>query len=272
MWKWETGDEMPKGVFVLVHGAGEYHARYEWFINQLNQAGYHVVMGDLPGQGLTEGPRGHIEAFDQYTVQVSLWLEEARTYKLPVVLFGHSMGGLIAVRTMLRLASKQRPDLLLLSSPCFALFQAPGLPKKVLSKVLNPFLPKLMFPSNLEPGSGTRDEWMRRRDQNDDLLVKYVSVRWYRELAEAMDTVHAEISRMPNMPVFISQAGDDRIVDKTAVRKWFNELDIDTKYYKEWPGLYHEVLNEPEKHQVLMHMLGFTAMHLSRARYGGHVT
>lgn len=269
MWKWETTNAYPKGVFVLVHGAGEYHARYMWVIEQLNFEGYHVVMGDLPGQGVTEGPRGHVEAFDQYTVQVSLWLEEARTYELPVILFGHSMGGLIAVRTMLRLAAEQLPDLLLLSSPCFALYKPPGLPKKVLSKVLNPFLPKLMFPSNLEPGSGTRDEWMRRRDEGDDLLVKYVSVRWYRELQTAMNTVHAEISRMPNIPIFISQGGEDLIVDKTAVRTWFNNLNTDTKYYKEWPGLYHEVLNEPEKHEVLLHLLGFTAMHLPSVAVGG---
>ena len=264
MWKWETGVDEAKGVFVIVHGAGEYHGRYGWIIRQLNEGGYHVVMGDLPGQGTTEGPPGHIEAFDQYTSKVSLWLAEAREYGLPVILLGHSMGGLISVRTLLRLAEEQYPDVLLLSSPCFSLYNEPPRTKRFLSKVLNPFFPKLMFPTNLKPGSGTRDAWMRRRDEGDKRLVKYVSIRWYRELSEAIRTVHNEISSMPDIPLFISQGGEDLIVDKTAVRRWFDNVQVHTKYYKEWKGLYHEVLNEPEKDDVLMHMLGFVAMHTSK--------
>jgi len=64
MWKWEADGEA-KAVIVMVHGELEHHGRYGWLIEQWRLAGFHVIMGDLPGQGLTSRVnRGHIESFD----------------------------------------------------------------------------------------------------------------------------------------------------------------------------------------------------------------
>ena len=52
MWKWET-EKAPKGIVVIVHNILEHHGRYAWFITHLRRDGYHVIMGDLPGQGQT---------------------------------------------------------------------------------------------------------------------------------------------------------------------------------------------------------------------------
>lgn len=58
MHKWEAVN--PKGVIVMVHGAAEHHGRYRWLIEMWRSVGMHVIMGDLPGQGLTTRRRGHI--------------------------------------------------------------------------------------------------------------------------------------------------------------------------------------------------------------------
>ncbi|MFA9559103.1 alpha/beta fold hydrolase [Evansella sp. AB-rgal1] len=261
MWKWEA--TKPKGVFVIVHGAGEYHVRYKWVIKKLNQLNYHVIMGDLPGQGTTEGPRGHITSFQDYITVVNTWLKEARKYDLPIILLGHSMGGLISINTLLTMDEEELPNVVVLSSPCLGLVNDPGFSKKALTKTLNVVSPSLRFPSGLAPGSGTRDEVMRKRDLGDNRLIKHVSVRWYRELVKAMKNAHNRVGDFPDIPLLVTQGGNDLIVNKENVTPWFNQLPIHDKYYKEWDGLYHEVLNEPEKNKVLAHLLAFVTIQLT---------
>src|SRR5690625_2767317 len=79
MWKWEVAE--PRGVVVMVHGAGEHHARYGWLCENWNKHGFEVIMGDLPGQGKSQGKRGHIQSFNQYIDAVEEWLNEARIRK-----------------------------------------------------------------------------------------------------------------------------------------------------------------------------------------------
>ncbi|WP_096436282.1 alpha/beta fold hydrolase [Alteribacter populi] len=262
MWKWEVQNQPAKGVFVIVHGAGEYHVRYEWVVRQLNEHGYHVIMGDLPGQGTTTGRRGHVNQFTDYFEAVTPWLEEAQSYNLPVVQLGHSMGGLISILIQQVVKPSLKPDLLLLSSPCLGLSNTPPMYKRVISKSLNRLWPTVSLPSGLEPGSGTRDERMRARDRKDEQLVKNVSVRYYAELTRAIKKAHDSVAVFPNLPLFVMQGGDDRIVDKKEVKRWFNSLDIEDKSYREWPSFFHEVLNDPGKEDVFLHMLAFVTTRL----------
>lgn len=260
MYTRETTVNKPKGVFVIVHGAGEYHVRYDWTIKKLNQFGYHVIIGDLPGQGLTEGLHGHVNSFSDYKKVVKKWIVSAKAYKLPVYLLAHSMGGLISIHLLMEQKEQYFPDIVILSSPCLGLVNKPSRAKEVLSYVLNVTMPRLRFPSNVPRGAGTKDEWMRKRDLEDTNLVRKVSVRWYRELNQAMERALHEADRFPNLPLYVMQAGNDLIVDKACVKAWFNRLDITNKYYKEYAGLYHEVLNEPEKNEVLADLLGFVTL------------
>lgn len=261
MWKWEAKGEA-KATVVLVHGAGEYHARYEWVIARFQELGYHVIMGDLPGQGTTEGPRGHVTSFQEYIHKVKEWLKKAEHMELPVILFGHSMGGLIAATALRSLSEQERPDIAVFSSPCFGLVKQQPLHKRAAVTVLNKLAPQTMFPNGLESGTGTRDPVMRERDAGDKLLIKRVSARWYKELLKAIRKAQAGTAEMPNIPIYVMQGGEDKIVDKHAVKEWFNKLSVDEKHYKEWPGLYHEVINEPEREEVLAHLTGFIATQL----------
>lgn len=261
MWKWEA-EGQAKATVVLVHGAGEYHVRYEWLTAQLQQLGFQVIMGDLPGQGTTEGPRGHVDSFQEYILTVTAWIRKAKALGLPVILFGHSMGGLISSATLRNLPEEELPDMTVLSSPCFGLTKKQPLHKRAAVNVLNKVAPRTMFPNGLESGTGTRHPVMRERDAGDTLLIKRVSARWYKELLKAMNEAHQKVEEMPDIPIYVMQGGEDKIVDKQAVREWFNKLTVNEKFYKEWPGLYHEVMNEPERDEVLAHMAGFITAQL----------
>ncbi|WP_100331903.1 alpha/beta fold hydrolase [Bacillus xiapuensis] len=266
MWKWET-EQQPKGVIVIIHGAMEHHGRYGWLIEMWREAGFHVVMGDLPGQGMTSrAKRGHISSFNEYLTEVRDWVEAAFQFDLPVFLLGHSMGGLIAIR----LLQEQSFELagVILSSPCLGLLQTPPKLMDMVSHGLNSLAPSFKFSSGITVEMATRNQEVIEADKEDVLYINKVSVRWYRELNQAIKLAALKAASFPDVPLLVMQAGEDLIVDKKTVRKWFHQLDLSEMLYKEWAGLYHEVFNEPEREDVFEYAKTFVE---NRLRLLGYV-
>jgi lysophospholipase len=255
MWVWKTKVENPRGVIVMVHGAGEHHGRYEWLRKRFLSQGFHIVAGDLPGQGENPRKRGHIDSFDEMIEAVSKWIDTAKAFHSPILIFGHSLGGLTVIRTLEEIQFK--PRAILLSSPCLGLFFPPPQWLVKMVKPLNTWAPSFRLTVKKSTGNSlaTRNKDVLVRDASDPLMVKKVSIRWYFELEKAMNQAFKKADDFPDVPLFIFQAGSDKIVDKHAVKRWFEGLPIQRKYYKEWPGLYHEVFNEPERERIFQYAL-----------------
>jgi len=265
MWKWEA-EGAAKAVIVIIHGAMEHHGRYKWLVQMWRSSGYHVVMGDLPGQGITSrASRGHIDSFDEYLDEVKIWIEAAYEYSLPVFLLGHSMGGLVAIR----LLQEEEWDIagVILSSPCLGLKKQPPKMMKAISPGLNIVFPTYKVDSGLSPDLVTRNPEVRESDLNDSLYVTKISVRWYSELTQSMKDAFEEIGDLQDVPLLLMQGGDDQVVDKKMVREWFNYTLQSEKQFKEWPNLYHEIFNEPEREDVFNYALGFVETRLKILGY-----
>lgn len=243
------------GVVVIVHGAFEHAGRYDEIASLFQQQGLHVVYGDLPGQGKSTRRRGHIDRFDQYIDTVSFWLEEAAKFRLPIFLLGHSMGGLIAIRTM----EEKHPDIqgVILSSPGLGILNEPRKSVKLVSRVLDAVYPKYKVEAPIVTEKVTRNEQVIEADEGDSLILEKVSVRWYWEFVRAINLAFKRLSDFPDVPTLVVQAGEDMMVDIKETKRWFNQLDISEKSYKEWANLYHEILNEPERDSVLRHIVVF---------------
>ncbi|ARK31789.1 alpha/beta hydrolase [Halalkalibacter krulwichiae] len=254
MWKWEVAD--PRGIVVVVHGAGEHHGRYKWLAERWNEHGFDVVMGDLPGQGKTRGKRGHIQSFNQYLDTVCDWVEEARQKGLPIILVGHSMGGLVVIRTLME-RNAALIMAVILSSPCLGLSQPPAKSKDLAAKMIHRIVPTMSQNSGIRSELVTRNEEIRELYLKDELRVTKVSARWYQELTKAMRLAMRYPEKFPNIPLLVLQAGEDHLVDKFEVRTWFDHVSTTEKFYKEWDGLYHEVFNEPEREDVFRYAVGF---------------
>ncbi|MEH7355493.1 alpha/beta hydrolase [Neobacillus drentensis] len=265
MWKWEAEGEA-KAVIVIVHGAMEHHRRYGWLIEMWRLSGFHVIMGDLPGQGMTtRASRGHIDSFDEYIIEVKDWVQAAYRYELPVFLIGHSMGGLISIR----LLQEERLNIagVILSSPCLGLIHTPSKLLDTMSHLFNVVYPSLRMNSGLTVSMATRNEDVREADTNDTLYVTKVSVRWYRELADAIKQAFLNLEKIQDIPMLVMQGGDDKIVNKKTVKEWFNHVPLSEKRYKEWPNCYHEIFNEPEREEVFEYAKDFVNSQLKAIGY-----
>src|SRR5918912_4076852 len=119
--RWPTDD--PKRLVVLVHGYGEHIGRYAQVADALAARGSTVIGPDHVGHGRSAGERAVVESFEPVVDDLHA-VGQAERGNLPVVMVGHSMGGLIAIRY----AQRHREDLasLVLSGPAVRL--SPGLP------------------------------------------------------------------------------------------------------------------------------------------------
>ena len=178
MWKWEAEGEA-KAVVVIVHGAFEHHRRYGWLIEMWRLSGFHVIMGDLPGQGMTtRANRGHIDSFEEYIYEVKDWIQAAYGFGTgPVFLLGHSYGGIN--RNPIITGGKVEYCWGDLITPCLGLRKGPSKLLDLLSIPLNLLMPSIRFNSGVTVQMATRNDEVRVADSNDTLYVTRVSIRWY---------------------------------------------------------------------------------------------
>ena len=175
------------------------------------------------------------------------------------------MGGLIAIR----LLQEERLNLagVVLSSPCLGLVNTPPRSVRIMSSILNVIVPSYRMNSGLTVQMATRNEEVREVDSNDTLYVTKVSVRWYQELNQAIKLAFENIDQIQDIPFLVMQGGEDKIVNKTMVKNWFNNVPLSEKRFKEWPKCYHEIFNEPEREEVFEYAKDFFISQLKAIGY-----
>ncbi|MCA0984469.1 alpha/beta hydrolase [Halobacillus yeomjeoni] len=248
---------------IIVHGAFEHSGRYDDLASQFHKDGFDVIYDDLPGQGRSPGKKGHIKSFHEYIETIQKWIEKADPDK-PVFLLGHSMGGIAVIRTMQKV--KPRVEGVILSSPAAGILNGAEKPMEIASYILNRLSPRLRVKASLQPNLITRNEKVILKDEDDDLILDKVSIRWYREFKQGIKEAFRHTDQFPDVPLLVMQAGDDRIVDVSKTKEWFHKIDLTEKSYKQWPGLYHEIFNEPEWPMVYEYSLNFMQLQLKKTK------
>src|SRR5262245_52488088 len=91
-------DRQPRGVVVIVHGFNSHSGYYTWVAEQLASKGLAAYALDLPGRGKSDGERFYVGRFADYVNDVTIFVKNVKTREpgLPVFMFGHSAGGVIA--------------------------------------------------------------------------------------------------------------------------------------------------------------------------------
>ena len=251
----------PKAAIVLVHGYAEHSGRYEHMAQRFTDAGYDVYTFDLRGHGRSEGtPRVYVRDMAEHTGDVErflTWVRE-RTSGLPLFLLGHSMGGAISARLLVD--GDHDLNGAILSAPAVRRAGVFGRPVEALFVFMAGLVPRWHFPK-LDDAKVSRDPEVVERYNNDPLI--------YREgmpLGTALAIVQSaryvdKHAANIELPLFIGHGTDDALVNFIASERLHDRVGSKDKTLKLYPDLYHEILNEPERDQVMQDMLDWLDAH-----------
>ena len=244
-----------RAVVLIVHGLGEHSGRYEHVARHLVGLGYACYALDYRGHGRSAGLRAHVHRFDEYLGDVAAMRAHlhAAHPRSPLVLLGHSQGGLIVLLSTLTAPAGLAA--VVASSPFLGIHPAsrPSAALAVAARFLSRTLPKLRLDSGLNTKFLSRDPEVVAAYEADPLVTSKVSARWFTELNAAHARVLA-LAPTLTVPALVMQSGAGRLVDPAASRRWAGAAPKGLVEYVEWEGFYHEMLNEPEKAQVLAHV------------------
>ncbi len=251
---WATSES--ERVLVLVHGLSEHSERYDSVGRWLAERGFSVHALDLRGHGDSEGPRKHTPSFDAYLDDLERFLALVRKEEpdAPLVLLGHSMGGLIVAA----LLAWRKPEVeaAVLSGP--ALLPAPRVGRLAfaLGRLLARVLPRLRVSARIDPAGLSRDPAVQAAYMGDPRINEPVSLRLVAEMVRAARLVRAS-ARSIKVPILIVHGEADPLCRVEGSRDFHAELESEGCEIRTYPGLRHEVLNEPEREQVLEDIHGW---------------
>jgi alpha-beta hydrolase superfamily lysophospholipase len=234
---------------LIVHGLGEHIGRYSHVAAQLNSWGWQVFGYDQRGHGRSEGPRGGLRADDDLLHDLAAVIDAVRAAMPgPLVLLGHSMGGLVAARFVAGGAAWARPvDALVLSSP--ALDPGMSIPQKLLLAGLGRLAPNLAVGNGLKPEWISHDTQVVRNYVADPLVHDRVTPRLARFIVDGGEAV-AERAADWNAPTLLLYAGSDRCVAPAGSAGFAAAAPQAVVAAHEFRPLFHEIFNEPEQAEV----------------------
>ena len=238
-----------KAAVVIVHGLGEHCGRYGALVSALNNAGYSAASLDLPGHGKSAGARGHIDDFvDFHAPILALSLDLRRQHPAkPLYILGHSMGGLIVTHMMLD--HEQLFDGIVLSGALIRSVQQPPIWQITLTGLIAKVAPRLGL-LRIEIDGLCRDSDVVEAYLQDPLVSRdKLTANFISEMFNAMEETVSNASTITK-PILMMHGGADRMTDPSGSQLIFDSVISPDKTLKIYPGLYHEIFNEPEAPQV----------------------
>ena len=238
-----------RGVVLIVHGLGEHAGRYDHVANSLSNWGFEVSAYDQRGHGESAGVPGTLPSSNALLDDLAEVLDDVRQQhpKLPLILFGHSLGGLVASRFVA--LGMGQVDALVLSSPAFD--AGLGALQKLLLKVLPAIAPNLRVGNGLDANYISHDPQVVKDYLSDRLVHHKISPRLGQFIATAGPATIAAAANW-RTPTLLMYAGADQLVNPEGSRR-FAKLATESATVKPgtvtakcFDGYYHELFNELE--------------------------
>ena len=241
----------PRAQVLLVHGLGEHAGRYAPLAAELHRWGFAVRAYDQRGHGLSGGARGGLPHDTALLDDLAAVIDATRSMHqlrgqpgLPLILLGHSLGGLVAGRFV---SLQLRPvDALVMSSPALD----PGLStfQKVLVATLPAIAPNLRVNNGLDPRFLSHDPAVVAAYRADPLVHPKISARLARFIATAGPSTVAAAAYW-HVPTLLLYAGEDHLVNPAGSRAFAAaaaspHVPPGTLSVQGFESLYHEIFNE----------------------------
>jgi alpha-beta hydrolase superfamily lysophospholipase len=240
----------PIGVVVIAHGLAEHSGRYAHVGQRLANANLGVYALDHHGHGRSTGIRANIIRMAHVHADLHELINRVTAHhrELPVFLLGHSLGGLIALDYVISAGATDLTGLLVSGA---AVDPSVGSSiQRLAAKLLSSLIPNVGVMA-LDSTAVSRDpEQVARYDADQLNYHGKVRARTGAEAFAAVERVAAGLGSI-RLPLMIMHGTDDRLASPDGAKLVADNVASDDVTLKLYPGLYHEIFNEPEKDDVL---------------------
>ena len=249
LYDWALPASQPLGTVLLVHGLGEHAGRYGEVAAHLHQWGFAVRAYDQQGHGQSEGARGDLLRPGSLQADLCRVIDDTRQHPsfqgTPLILLGHSMGGLVVART---LAEGLRPvDAAVLSSPALGAF--PNLFQKMLLASLPRVLPHLRVDNGLKTEFLSRDPDVVKAYQADAMVHRRIATGLAAWILENGEKTLVDAAKW-QVPTLLLYAGQDKLVNAQASADFARSAPKDVVQAECFEAMYHEIFNDIYRAQV----------------------
>jgi alpha-beta hydrolase superfamily lysophospholipase len=235
-----------RGTIVLTHGMSEHSEVYNQTAEKIVAMGWNVCAWDLRGHGRSEGRRGCIDNFHDFSLDLISfiqYLQKSDRIQGPLVLLGHSMGGLITLRASLDASASIKPKAMVFSSPLLGFgLEIPAI-KDFAARILNRILPTVTMYNEINYADLSRDIEWQKACANDPLRHEKISAPIYLGMIEGMSYIKAHASEIKT-PVLFLVSGEDRVVSPAATKEFFSKIGSKKKELIVYPDSRHELFND----------------------------
>ncbi|MBN1336233.1 MAG: lysophospholipase [Deltaproteobacteria bacterium] len=246
--------DAPKGELLVLGGLADHAGRYRHVSERCVEAGFRVTIAEPRGHGDSEGRRGHVSRWSLYGDDLRVVLG---SLPRPAWILAHSMGGLIAL-DVVRDPLPRSPLGLVCTNPLLGLALTPQRWKTSLSSLLSVLLPILPLGNEIDPEVLSHDRAIVEAYETDPKVFRTVTPRWFVEMRAAQERVLSDPGRIA-LPLLMVTSDADRLCASEVARTFASRVRGAAQ--RHYPGLYHEVLNEPEKDAVLDDILSWFVTH-----------
>lgn len=244
---------VPRATVIISHGFAEHMGRYDYFSKSLTDCGLNVVRYDLRGHG-KNGDRGYLRNFDYYVDD----LNEVKVFvknnvpDLPIFLLGHSMGGLITALYCTRYNDDIKG--VVLSGPATGRLPSAKSFNKGLMKLVKVLAGRASLKNPIDEGI-CGDPQVFSDYAADELVLHKATISLYYEfLFNGTDSLYENLTNFSS-PCLLCHGGKDPIVPSELSRSFYDRISSIDKSIRIYDGLYHEILNENKKDQVIEDMV-----------------
>jgi len=249
----------PRALVAIIHGLGEHSGRYAALASDLVRARFTVVALDLPGHGEAPGPRGDMASWTAVRDTIVPLLFTAsrglpgQPLELPHVLFGHSLGGVMALDFAL---AHPRQILAVAASAPGLRSAIPPWWKLALANVARATAPAAGFPHGLDESGMSRDAEVLALRKSDRLMHDKISPRLYFAFEEARQRVMRD-ARQLKVPALLQHGAADRVVDPHGSLEFVGAAPHDLCRLITYGDAYHEIFNDPARTECVRDLVGW---------------
>jgi acylglycerol lipase len=257
---WNPDGQPTRAVVCLVHGIGEHTLRYSNVAEAMTKEGYVLFGADLRGHGRSEGPLGHFPSIKAVLQDIDLLLEHAykRYPDLPLILYGHSLGGIL----VLHYGLKNKPDVkgVIATSPSLHTAMEEQPVKVMAARIMGSLMPSMTLPSGLDVNAISHDKEVVKLYINDPLVHNKISLG-FGKIMLSVNRWTLEHASDFSLPLLLLHGGSDTLAYPSGSIEFAAALNETCKLVI-WDDAFHELHNEPVKDEVFKTMTDWIENHI----------